>query len=74
MIEDIIIHGKCGIPLELCVCNGPHDAKQLSEVKCSLCSEEWVAIHPPGIPYSDFECIECGEFGCIHEFQFSERE
>ena len=64
-MEDLIIHNKCGLPLELCVCGGEDDIHAVSEVICDLCGKKWVSVHPPGVPYQDFECAECGKIGFV---------
>lgn len=64
MIPDkIIIHKKCGLPLELCVCGGENDVHAVVSCICDLCGKEWVTVVPPGVPIQDYQCPKCMKTG-----------
>lgn len=63
--DNLIYHRTCGLPLELCVCDGPNTIKKLTPVECGLCGGDFISVHPPGVPISDMQCVKCRKFGAL---------
>lgn len=62
-ITELIIHNKCGLPIELCICGGKDDPHLVVPCYCTLCGKTWVGVVPPGVPISDYQCPGCMRTG-----------
>lgn len=37
----------------------------VADLKCSVCFHVCVHVYPENFDYRNFECTNCGEFGCL---------